>query len=180
MSEAINGAGIELLIIAAAFLVLTIVLFVMLLRESKRRLELEERLDRFMAGSDGESLEDQMIRIFDEHDALYRAQEANRQDIDGLQDRLRTVIQKVGVVKYDAFEQMGGNLSSAIVMLDEDDNGFIINTVQSVDGCYSYVKEIRDGRPDVDLGKEEQQAMEIALSGGTPGETYVASVHDRK
>jgi hypothetical protein len=119
--------------------------------------------------------------MFEEHDELLKSQEDNRKDISRLYNRIRTMIQKVGVVKYDAFNQMGGNLSSSIALLDEDNNGFIINTVQSVDGCYSYVKEIRDGSPDIDLGKEEAEALGKAMNfgvssgAGAAGETGKAA-----
>lgn len=152
-------------------LIMVIVLFVMMNKETRRRVELEERLDRLMRNSDGDSIEQMVSQVFKENDELQQMQAANYQDIKNLEERLRTVIQKVGIVKYDAFQQMGGNLSSAIAMLDQDDNGFIINTVQSVDGCYSYVKAIRHGHPDVAFGKEEEEAVEIAKNGGTPGDT---------
>lgn len=51
--------------------------------------------------------------------------------------------QKFGIVKYDAFQQMGGQLSFSLVLLNENDNGFIINSVHSTEGCYSYSKEIK-------------------------------------
>ena len=69
----------------------------------------------------------------------------------------------MGIVKYDAFQQMGGQLSFCLALLDEDNNGFIINSVHSTEGCYSYTKEIREGESDVPLGKEEEEAMRIAL-----------------
>jgi tetrahydromethanopterin S-methyltransferase subunit G len=165
----------------AVLLVLVIVLFIMVNREAKRRIALEERLDRLMRDGDGDSIEDMVSQVFRENDELQQMQSANYQDIKELQQRLHTVIQKVGIVKYDAFQQMGGNLSSAIAMLDQDDNGFIINTVQSVDGCYSYVKSIRHGHPDVAFGKEEEEAVEIAKSGGTPSDTvYIGDTNSPK
>ena len=51
----------------------------------------------------------------------------------------------VGIIKYDAFQQMGGKLSFSLALLDENNNGFIINSVHSTEGCYSYTKEIKNG-----------------------------------
>lgn len=146
-------------------LILNAVLFFMLSSESRKRRELELRLRRFTRGSGGDNLEDTMLRMFDEHEEIHQILDREDREIDEIQDRLRNAIQKVGVIKYDAFNQMGGNLSSSIALLNENNNGVIINTVQSVDGCYSYVKQIRDGRPDVDLGKEENEALEQAMYG---------------
>ncbi|MCR5753823.1 MAG: DUF4446 family protein, partial [Acetatifactor sp.] len=69
----------------------------------------------------------------------------------------------LGIVKYDAFQQMGGQLSFSLALLDENDNGFIINSVHSTEGCYSYTKEIRHGKSEISLGKEEEQALSIAM-----------------
>ncbi|MDD3661317.1 MAG: DUF4446 family protein, partial [Lachnospiraceae bacterium] len=72
--------------------------------------------------------------------------------------------QKFGLVKYDAFKQMGGMLSFSLALLNDQDNGFIINSVHSSDGCYSYTKEVKDGMSDISLGEEEKKALEIALN----------------
>ena len=58
---------------------------------------------------------------------------------------------------------MGGNLSYAVALLDDHHDGMVMKTVQSVDGCYTYCKIITAGRPDVELGKEEKEALEKAL-----------------
>lgn len=71
--------------------------------------------------------------------------------------------QKFGIVKYDAFQQMGGQLSFSLVLLNENDNGFIINSVHSTEGCYSYSKEIKNGECSISLGEEEKKALNIAL-----------------
>ena len=76
---------------------------------------------------------------------------------------MESAYQKMGLVKYDAFQQMGGQLSFCLALLDENNNGFIINSVHSTEGCYSYTKEIRHGESDISLGKEEAEAMAIAI-----------------
>ena len=51
-----------------------------------------------------------------------------------------------------------------LALLDEGNNGFIINSVHSTDGCYSYTKEIKKGECEISLGEEEQQALNIAMN----------------
>ena len=58
---------------------------------------------------------------------------------------------------------MGGQLSFCIALLDENDNGFIINSVHSTEGCYTYTKEIKNGECKITLGTEEAEAMAIAM-----------------
>ena len=69
----------------------------------------------------------------------------------------------MGLVKYDAFRQMGGQLSFSLALLDENHNGFIINSVHSTEGCYSYTKEIKNGECKISLGQEEAEALAIAM-----------------
>ena len=71
--------------------------------------------------------------------------------------------QKIGITKYDAFNQMGGKLSFCLALLDENDNGFLLNSVHSTEGCYSYTKEIKNGLCDISLGDEEKKALDMAL-----------------
>ena len=68
----------------------------------------------------------------------------------------------MGLVRYDAFNQMGGQLSYSLALLDENNNGFIINSVHSTEGCYSYSKEIRNGDNNISLSAEESEALAIA------------------
>ena len=77
--------------------------------------------------------------------------------------KLQSTFQKVGIVKYDAFNQMGGQLSFSLALLDENDNGFILNCVHSTEGCYSYTKEIKNGMCEISLGDEEKEALNIAM-----------------
>ena len=59
---------------------------------------------------------------------------------------MESTFQKVGIIKYDAFNQMGGKLSFSLALLNENDDGFILNSVHSSDGCYSYTKIIKNGK----------------------------------
>ena len=78
--------------------------------------------------------------------------------------RLKATYQKAAIYRYDSMADMGGQLSSVIVMLDERDNGFLINSVHSTTaGTYTYVKKITDGLADVELAEEEAAAIAEAI-----------------
>ena len=64
---------------------------------------------------------------------------------------------------FDAFNQMGGKLSFCLALLDENNNGFILNSVHSTEGCYSYTKEIQNGICEISLGNEEEKALNMAM-----------------
>ena len=74
-----------------------------------------------------------------------------------------TSLQKFGVVRYNAFKEMGGNMSFALAELDYTNSGFIIHTVHSREGCYLYIKTVDCGQTEVLLSAEEKEALEQAL-----------------
>ncbi len=94
---------------------------------------------------------------------LLKFQSKKINDIRELFKKQELSFQKVGIVKYDAFKQMGGQLSFSLALLNENDCGFIINSVHSTEGCYSYSKEIKNGQCSILLGEEEKQALDMAM-----------------
>jgi len=126
---------------------------------------LKRKYNLFMNGKDAESLEPLLLKRFEEIDTLNLANIKNTQKIAEIFDRLQFVYQKVGIVKYDAFNEMGGRLSFSLAMLDNRNNGYIINSMHSREGCYTYIKEIVNGQSYIDLGDEERNALKQALAG---------------
>ena len=88
---------------------------------------------------------------------------ANKDSIRTANKNSRASFQKMGIVKYNAFKGMGGNLSFALALLDYTNTGFVINSVHSREGCYLYIKDVDRGQTDVALGNEEKMALEQAL-----------------
>lgn len=146
--------GMFLLII-----ILLILLIVLMIKSNK----MKKRLDRFLTGKDGKSLEQDIIGLFEDNKFLKVNADKNKKDMRVLTKKLENAYQKMGLVKYDAFQQMGGQLSFSLCLLDDNNNGFIINSVHSTEGCYSYTKEIKAGESAIDLGEEEEEALSIAL-----------------
>ena len=94
---------------------------------------------------------------------MYKRQKQNRTDIQKLNKKMEKSYQKVGIVKYDAFNEMGGKLSFALAMLDNNNTGWILNAMHSREGCYTYVKEIVKGESYVELAEEEAEALDKAI-----------------
>lgn len=79
-------------------------------------------------------------------------------------EKLKNAVQKVAIVRYNPFEEVGGDLCYAIALLDENNNGLVINSIYSREACYSYAKEIIDGKcPKHKLANEEIEALEKAM-----------------
>lgn len=143
--------------------VLILVLIVLLAIQISKTSKLKKRLDKFVLGKDGASLEQDIAGLYEDNKFLKTSADKNKKDIRTLYKRMENAYQKMGIVKYDAFNQMGGQLSFSLALLDENNNGFIINSVHSTEGCYSYTKEIKNGESSISLGKEEEEALATAI-----------------
>lgn len=152
-----------LLIIVAVLAVLVLILIVLLIVQISKTGKLKKRLDKFFLGKDGLSLEQDLIGLVEDNKFLRNNVDKNKRDIRDLYKRMETTFQKVGLVKYDAFNQMGGQLSFCLALLDENNNGFILNSVHSTEGCYFYSKDVKNGECSLSLGTEESEALGIAM-----------------
>ncbi|MCD8362576.1 MAG: DUF4446 family protein [Lachnospiraceae bacterium] len=161
--EYLASYGIDpayLIIILAVLIVVLIILYVNVLCKFKK---LYRSYDRFMRGKDMESMEDTMMKQFDRIEALEASDQQKSKQIEAIFENLQTVYQKTGLVKYDAFREMSGKLSYALALLDKNNNGILINSMYSREGCYAYVKEIIKGESYINMSEEEQEALNIAM-----------------
>lgn len=152
-----------LFVAVIALAVIMMAVIILLIVQIKKVNGLKRRLDKFLLGKDGMSLEQEIIGLCEDNRFLKNSTEKNKKDIRNLYKQIETAYQKMGLVKYDAFNQMGGQLSFSLALLDENDNGFILNSVHSAEGCYSYTKEIKNGVSAISLGTEEAEALAIAM-----------------
>lgn len=124
--------------------------------------KLKKSYKKFMKGSTAESLEDKLFQISEEQDSLRKVSNKHSREIKELYAKHQSAFQKVGLVKYDAFKEMGGKLSFCLVLLDENDTGILLNSIHNTSGCYCYSKKIKNGKCDIALGEEEQLAIDKA------------------
>ncbi len=85
-----------------------------------------------------------------------------------LDSRLRRSIQRVGLVRFNSSQDMGGEQSFALALLDEEGNGVVINSLHGRSVTRLYVKTVEAGRSRQTLSQEEQQAIDNALSSTAP------------
>ena len=124
-----------------------------------------------MKGKDGQSLERLFKRKFDLIEKLVRSTDDNGEEIDKIWKVIDKSLNKYGIVKYDAFEDMGGKLSFVLAMLDKNNTGFLLNAIHSRENCFLYIKEIVNGESYVVLSEEEVEALRQAVNFGILQET---------
>ena len=138
MTGVFGNLGIDPFYAFLILLILQVALLVVLVLVYDKYKHLEKVFNTFMKGKNGKSLEESIFERFDK-------------------------IDEVVIVKYDAFHEMGGELSFAITMLDENNTGWILNIMHSRQGCYAYVKDIVKGESTIQLAEEERESLEKAI-----------------
>lgn len=164
MSESIfEKIGIQSDYLIIALFIIVIILAVWLVTINMKCSRLKNSYYTFMRGKDGKTLEKSMRDKFMRLDELVESCETNKQEIKYIKKSIQGNYQKIGIVKYDAFHEMGGKLSFALTMLDAKDNGWIVNAMHSREGCYTYIKEIVKGESYIELAEEEVESLEKAI-----------------
>ena len=152
--------GLVILVLSIIVFVLFIVVIVIIAQTVKSR----KNFKKFMQGKNAKNLEEKIGELFEDNKLLKESVEENRKELRRVKRNQEFAFQKVGLIKYDAFKQMGGMLSFSLALLNDQNDGFLINSVHSSDGCYSYTKEIKSGESDISLGEEEKKALQKALN----------------
>ena len=101
---------------------------------------------------------------FKEIDKLTKVNEGYQFDIELIKKGYDKTLNKYGIVKYDAFDDVGGKLSFALAMLDQNNTGFILDAIHSRDNCFLYLKEIVKGESYIMLSAEEIKALKQAVN----------------
>ena len=162
-SKILETLGMDPGIIIIALFVLIVVLFVMVINANMKYSRLKGSYNAFMRGKDGRTMEESFLERFEELEELTALTMKNRSAIRKLSEDMMSSVQKIGIVKYDAFHEMGGKLSFALTLLDGNNSGYIINSMHSREGCYNYIKEIVKGESYIELSEEESESLERAI-----------------
>ena len=140
-----------------------IVLFILVIVNMVQTSKMKKKYEKFMSGKNAKSLEETLVKKLNQIDSLVEANAANEKNIKNVVNNMKFTFQKVGLVKYDAFNEMGGKLSFSLALLNASNDGFVLNAVHSREGCYTYIKEIIDGNSIIVLAEEEKEALNMAM-----------------
>lgn len=162
--EQMGLSGLDLSIVLLMLFLLIIVGWIIAIAALMKYRRLNKKYQKFMGGNDAKSLESYITELIAVNKENAEEIEQNRADIQSLYRKQRFNFQKVSMVKYDALQEMGGNLSFVIALLDENNSGFILNSVHNIHSNYCYAKEIKDGSCSINLSEEEKIALEKALT----------------
>jgi len=148
--------------------VAVLVLLLLVLILARRTGRLRRRLDTLTRGEGGRSLDAVLDAHLDKVFAVARELDELSARSAVLEAANRRSIQRVGLVRFNPFEDTGGNQSFALALLDSTGTGFIVSSLHSRTGTRVYAKAITEGRSDAALSDEEGEALRLALAAPPP------------
>lgn len=143
--------------------VVLVVLAIVLVRRTSR---LDRRLRGLTRGEEGRSLEATLDAHLDKVYAVSRELDELAARSAVLEATQRRAFQRVGLVRYNPFEDTGGNQSFALAVLDARGTGFIVSSLHARTGTRVYGKAISGGASEANLSAEETEALRLALAQG--------------
>lgn len=146
------------------YLILDVIIILGLIIISIRMSNLNKKYKEFMKKlGNGKNIEEDLEAY------MYRVNKVEEQNVDiierckSIEKQVMKSIQKVGIVRYNAYEDTGSNLSFALAMLDESNNGIVLNGIYSREMSNIYAKPIENGKSSYAISEEEQQAINKAI-----------------
>ena len=162
MQNIINTIGFEniILILIIINIILLFGFFISIVKISKLNKKYKEFMQKLGKGKNiEEDLENYMYRV----ERVEKQNGEIRTYIENIDKDLKNCIQKIGMVRYSAFKDTGSDLSFALALLDENNNGVVLNGIYSREMSNIYAKPIKEGKSTYTLSEEEQEALKKAI-----------------
>ena len=143
-------------------ILLTIGLFISFIIVNLKFKKINKKYSKFFKNSNDSNIE---RLVEDNIDLCHEITNKNKEienKINLIERNILQCVQKIGIVRYNAFENVGSNLSFAIAILDGSDNGIVLNGVYSRESTTTYAKAIINGQSKYTLSAEEIQAIDMA------------------
>ena len=84
--------------------------------------------------------------------------------IDILNFERKKNIKKIDYIRYNSSDEIGGNLSFSVVMLNEDNTGIILTNIHMMEGSSIYLREVTKGECEITLTDEEKEVLKRTIS----------------
>ena len=122
----------------------------------------KKKFKQLMKGADGENIEKIMQHQQKAMEAHHETAEANRERMHQIENNLKNCVQRIGVVRFNAFDDIGSSLSYSVAILDDYQDGVVMTGIHGRYESTSYAKEIKRGVSGQHLSVEEVEAIRIA------------------
>ena len=163
MEFSLENINIETILFFSINILFNFLLLLLLISNRSKLKKLKRKYNRFMNLEGEKNIEELLDIIIDRTELINSKNKDIEKRISSIEDSLLNCIQKVGVIRYNAFDNMGSDLSYSIALLDNKNNGIIISGIYSRDSSSTYAKPIVNGKSKYALSDEEVQALDEAI-----------------
>lgn len=160
-----TSSGIAIAALAIAVIALIVVVALLW----RRLADLDRRLVGLTRGGDGQSLESTLHATLERVSLLSGAVDRLSARATVLEATQRKAVQRTGLVRYNPFEDTGGNQSFAVALLDANGDGVVVSSLHTRQNTRVYAKAIAGGRSEAALSEEEAEALRQAMAQQGPG-----------
>ncbi|WMM24747.1 DUF4446 family protein [Tissierella sp. MB52-C2] len=168
LQEFIASYNIEIMIgLMAAIPILLVLYLIAEIRISR----IKDKYNELVRGVKGVNIEQLLIKTNEELKSVRMDMNVIEQNIESIETKLAFAIQKVGFVRYNAFGNMGSDLSYSVALLDKFNNGFVLTSIYGREYNTNYAKPVKLGKSVYPLSVEEMQAIDRALMGESQDKT---------
>lgn len=145
--------------ILIAYSIIIFILLVVQIRTAVKLKKLSSKYKKLLNGTNDKSLEQLIFDTMNLSNDIASENKEIVKRIKNIEREMQNCIQKVGVVRYNAFENVGSDLSFSIALLDNNDNGVVISGIYTRESSATYAKKIVNGQSKHALSAEELQAI---------------------
>lgn len=159
--SSINGFMPYIVIVMALIIVLLFIMIICLFKIIGR---VEDKYRRLMKGTNSKNLEEMLLERIDSIDEVKEISQKALQECERLDINMQECIQKVTIMRYKAFEDVGSDLSFSIALLDNNNDGVILTGIYGRQESTTYAKPIDNGISRYDLSEEEVCVLNEAIN----------------
>ncbi|KAB3531880.1 DUF4446 family protein [Alkaliphilus pronyensis] len=145
-----------------ATMILNTILFALLLLNYNVTSNLKDKYKRLVKGTSNKNIEGILHENMDKIEEVNKELDRLKNKANILDNRLSFCIQKIGIIRYSAFNDTGSDLSFSIALLDNNDDGIIMTGIHGRSESITYAKPIKEGKSSYSLSIEEIQALDRA------------------
>ncbi len=146
-------------------LIAVVVLFFLMIFLCYKYSKLQKNYNRFIKKvGNGENIQEDLENFMYKVDKVEKQNAEILGNCSQLSNELEKCIQKIGIIRYNAFKDTGSDLSFALAMLDDKNNGVVLNGIYSREMSNIYAKPVENGKSSYTLSEEEKMAIDKAIN----------------
>ncbi len=164
MEVVINTMNAFMPYIALVLIVVVTILFIIVCILLKDINKLESKYRKFMKGTSKQTLEEMILEKVESIEEAQKLSEKALEECTRIEDKMKLCVQKVAIVRYKAFENVGSDLSFSIALLDHNNDGIILTGIYGRQESTTYAKPVDKGISRYELSQEELSVLNEAIN----------------